>query len=80
MKPKNIAWLGGMYYVDLKAKGVMESKTLRLKILHFSANGCTNYSLRMEYGWKSLVTSTWNPKPFVKSIGNLVTHIFGLAS
>ena len=80
MNQRNIDWLGGLYYVDLKVKGDLEFRTLRLKILLFSANGFINYSLRMEYGRKSFVISTWNPKPFLKSIGNLVTHIFGLVS
>ena len=76
MKPRNIVWLGGMYYVDLKAEGDLEYSTLRLKTLRFSANGCTNYSLRMESDRKSFVISTWVPKLYLKSTGNLVIHIF----
>ena len=68
MNPRNIDWLGGAYYADLKVKGGWESKTLRLKTLLFSASGFTNYSLRMEYGRKSFATSMWDPKPFLKFI------------
>jgi hypothetical protein len=79
-KPRNIDWLGGVYYADLKVKGAWESKTLRLKTSLFSASGFINYSLRMEYGRKSFATSMWDPMPFLKFIGNLGIHIFGVGS
>ena len=78
MNPRNFGWPGGLYYVDQKVKGDLEFRTLRLKILLFSANGFINYSLRMEYGSKSFVISTRNPKPFLKFIGDVVIHIFGV--
>ena len=77
MNQRNIDWLGGLYYVDLKVKGDLEFRTLRLKILLFSANGFINYSLRMEFGRKSFVINTWVPKQSPKSTGNRVTHTFG---
>jgi hypothetical protein len=80
MNPRNIVWLGGLYYAVLKVKGASEFKILRLKTSLFSVNGFTNYSLRMEYGRKSFVINTWGPKPFLKFIGNPAIHIFGMVS
>ena len=80
MKPRNIDWLGEAYYADLKVKGAWEYKTLRFKTLLFSASGFINYSPRMEYGRKSFATSMWDPMPFLKFIGNLGIHIYGVVS
>ena len=77
---RNIDWLGGAYYAELKVKGAWESKTLRFKTLLFLASGFINYSLRMEYGKKSFATSMWDPMPFLKFIGNLGIHIYGVVS
>ena len=78
MNPRNIDWLGGVYYADLKVKG-LGIQDLEIKKLLFSASGFTNYSLRMGYGRKSFATSMWDPMPFLKFIGNPGIHIFGVA-
>lgn len=79
MNPRNIGWLGGVYYADPKVKEAWEFRILRLKTSISWVNGYTNYSLRMECGRKSFVTNTWGLKPFLKFVGNPVIHIFGVA-
>ena len=75
---RNIAWLGGILYVGPKVKGDSESRILRSKTLHCSANGYTDYSLRMVFGRRSFVINTLGPKQSPRSTGNQVTLIFGV--